>query len=60
MYYFRPWKTILVRTVADGGRSFYFAGDHRRTIPTLWHQVSLGLDPASSEPRGGEVKESGA
>ncbi|HEV3256855.1 MAG TPA: hypothetical protein VG013_08260 [Gemmataceae bacterium] len=23
LYYYRPWKTILVRTVADGGRSFY-------------------------------------
>ena len=38
-YYYRPWKTILVRTVADGGRSYYFAGDHRRTIPTLWREV---------------------
>ncbi len=34
-YYYRPWKTILVRTVADGGESFYVAGDHRRTIPAL-------------------------
>ena len=25
-YYFRPHKTILVRTVADGGESFYFCG----------------------------------
>lgn len=38
-YYYRPWKTILVRTVADGGRSYYFSGDHRRTIPTLWREV---------------------
>ena len=30
-YYFRPHKTILVRTVADGGESFYFCGDHRAT-----------------------------
>jgi len=34
-YYYRPYKTILVRTVADGGRSFYFRGDHRATIPAL-------------------------
>jgi hypothetical protein len=34
-YYFRPHKTILVRTVADGGESFYFCGDHRATIPAL-------------------------
>lgn len=39
LYYYRPWKTILVRTVADGGRSFYFCGDHRQTIPSLWHAV---------------------
>ncbi|HEY1067895.1 MAG TPA: hypothetical protein VGE52_17360, partial [Pirellulales bacterium] len=35
-YYYRPWKTILVRTVADGGESFYFCGDHARTLPSLW------------------------
>jgi hypothetical protein len=34
-YYFRPHKTILVRTVADGGRSYYFCGDHRATFPAL-------------------------
>jgi hypothetical protein len=39
LYYYRPWKTILERTVADGGRSFYFRGDHLQTIPTLWHAL---------------------
>lgn len=34
-YYYRPWKTILVRTVADGGESYYVAGDHRQTVPHL-------------------------
>ena len=34
-YYFRPHKTILVRTVAEGGTSFYFCGDHRATVPAL-------------------------
>jgi len=34
-YYFRPHKTILVRTVADPGESFYFCGDHRVTLPAL-------------------------
>ena len=34
-YYYRPWKTILVRTVADGGESFYIQGDHRQTVPAL-------------------------
>src|SRR5438445_617263 len=36
-YYYRPWKTILVRTVADGGESFYVQGDHRETLPSLYH-----------------------
>ena len=34
-YYFRPHKTILVRTVADGGESYYICGDHRGTLPAL-------------------------
>ena len=34
-YYFRPHKTMLVRTVADGGESFYFCGEHRATLPAL-------------------------
>lgn len=38
-YYFRPHKTLLVRTVADGGESFYFCGDHRATLPALRRAV---------------------
>jgi len=37
-YYYRPWKTILVRTVADGGRSYFFSGDLGTTLPALWQQ----------------------
>lgn len=52
-YYYRPWKTILVRTVADGGRSYYFAGDHRQTIPTLWRELvnRLAGDTAAPAPQ---------
>jgi len=39
-YYFRPQKTILVRTVAEGGRSFYFCGPHRATLPALWRLLT--------------------
>ncbi|MBI1899992.1 MAG: hypothetical protein HYS13_02610 [Planctomycetia bacterium] len=42
-YYYRPWKTILVRTVADGGESFYVCGDHRHTIPQL-RLAALGAE----------------
>ncbi len=38
-YYFRPHKTMLVRTVADGGESYYFQGDHRATLPALWRAL---------------------
>jgi hypothetical protein len=42
-YYYRPYKTILVRTVQDGGESFYFRGDHRATLPALYRQISQQL-----------------
>jgi hypothetical protein len=38
-YYFRPHKTILVRTVADGGESFYVRGGHRETMPALRREL---------------------
>ncbi|GAB6165318.1 hypothetical protein JCM19992_13180 [Thermostilla marina] len=38
-YYFRPLKTVLVRTVADGGESFSVRGPHRLTLPALYHAV---------------------
>ncbi|GAB5440073.1 MAG: hypothetical protein Fues2KO_04220 [Fuerstiella sp.] len=44
LYYFRPWKTILCRTIQDGGKSFYVKGDHRETIPALWQAL---VDPES-------------
>jgi len=39
-YYFRPLKTMLVRTVADGGRSFYVQGKHSQMIPALWSAIN--------------------
>lgn len=39
-YFFRPWKTMLVRTVADGGRSHYIKGFHGETIPALWQAIN--------------------
>ena len=46
-YYFRPWKTMLARTVADGGRSFYVAGRHEKTFPALWTAINVAEDLAS-------------
>ena len=39
-YYFRPWKTMLVRTVAEGGESFYVQGKHKDTVPQLWTAIN--------------------
>jgi hypothetical protein len=52
-YYFRPWKTMLVRTVADGGESFYCRARHNQSIPELWTALcarSGGARPASPLP----------
>jgi hypothetical protein len=38
-YYFRPYKTLLVRTVAEGGESFYVRGMYRQTVATLYQQI---------------------
>ncbi len=40
-YYYRPFKTILVRTVQDGGESYYIRGPHRGTLPAL-HRLLTG------------------
>ena len=42
-YYFRPHKTILVRTVVAGGESYYIRGGHRETFPAL-HQAILDTE----------------
>ena len=38
-YYFRPFKTILVRTIKEGGESYYIQGDHRATLPNLYKMI---------------------
>jgi len=40
LYFFRPWKTMLVRTVIDGGKSYYVKGNHDETIPELWSAIN--------------------
>jgi hypothetical protein len=43
VYYFRPYKTVLVRTVADGGESYYIRGIHRETITNL-HRLIMAKE----------------
>ncbi|MCG8530045.1 MAG: hypothetical protein MI749_05205, partial [Desulfovibrionales bacterium] len=38
-YFFRPLKTMLVRTLAGDGRGYYVRGRHENTIPGLWSAV---------------------
>lgn len=46
-YYYRPWKTILVRTTADGGRSQYVQCTHRESIPQL-RRAALQAEASST------------
>lgn len=39
--FFRPWKTILSRTISDGGNGFYIKGRHEDTIPELWTLLNI-------------------
>lgn len=50
-YYFRPWKTMLIRTVADGGESFYVKGKHVDTIPALWRAINEGESEMKIVPK---------
>ena len=43
-YYYRPRKNIVNRPTSRGGRGWHFCGDHRVTIPNLYHKISSNLD----------------
>ncbi len=43
-YYFRPFKTLLVRTVADGGESHYVRGLHQDSIVALHRHLGEASD----------------
>lgn len=42
-YYYRPYKTMLVRAVTEG-ESLYVQGDHRLTFPNLYRLILDGLN----------------
>lgn len=42
-YYFRPLKSILIRTIKDGGESFYVKGDFGETIPAFYSKIVKAL-----------------
>lgn len=46
-YYHRPKKTILIRTVKDGGESYHISGDFSITVPQLYRLItSLSINLA--------------
>jgi hypothetical protein len=50
-YYYRPLKTILIRTVKDGGKSYYIKGDFAQTIPAFYSKLIEKMDKKSSGRR---------
>ncbi len=44
-YYYRPRKNIVNRPVLLGGRGYHITGDHRDTLPELYHQIVDQLEP---------------
>ena len=42
-YYHRPKKTILIRTVKDGGEGYHISGDFSVTVPQLYRLIILSL-----------------
>jgi len=51
-YYYRPWKTILARTVADGGESYYIQGEHRKTVPNLARLILANSERGERNDKG--------
>lgn len=49
-YYYRPWKTMLARTISDGGMSHYIKGKHDDTIPALWAAINEAEKRQKDEP----------
>ena len=42
-YYHRPKKTILIRTVKDGGESYHISGDFSMTVPQLYRLITASV-----------------
>ena len=38
-YYYRPRKNIVNRPTSKGGFGWHFTGDHKSTIPSLYHKL---------------------
>ncbi|WP_222424182.1 hypothetical protein [Desulfamplus magnetovallimortis] len=36
LYYFRPWKTLLSRSISSGSKSYYARMHHSKSVPQIW------------------------
>jgi phosphoheptose isomerase len=43
LYYYRPRKNIVLRPTSLGGQGYHITGDHRVTIPTLYHRIKPAM-----------------
>jgi len=50
-YYYRPRKNIVNRPTSLGGRGYHITGDHKVTLPNLYHLVLAELERAGYAPR---------
>jgi phosphoheptose isomerase len=44
LYYYRPRKNIVLRPASLGGQGYHITGNHKVTIPNLYHQIVPALD----------------
>lgn len=49
-YYYRPKKNIVIRPTSRGGRGYHIVGDHRVTIPNLYHLIRQRLSETPFAP----------
>lgn len=47
LYYYRPRKNIVLRPTSLGGQGYHITGDHRVTIPNLYHRVISATETQS-------------
>jgi hypothetical protein len=48
-YYYRPRKNVINRPTAQGGKGFHIRGDHKDTVPVLYHRVRERMDATSNQ-----------
>jgi len=47
LYYYRPRKNIVIRPTSLGGQGYHITGDHRVTIPNLFHRIVSAMGTTS-------------